>query len=330
MGDKLLEIENLHVEYHTDDARVFAVNGVDLDIGKGETLGLVGETGAGKTTTALSILKLLPSRTGKVTSGKILLEGKDITAYTEADMRNIRGEIVSMIFQDPMTSLNPVLTVGYQIAEVLRLHKKGESHEKIERRVDEILKLVDIPPERKDDYPHQFSGGMKQRIVIAIALACEPKLLLADEPTTALDVTIQAQVLSMMNELKEKLNTAMILITHDLGVVAETCDRVAIMYAGEVIETGMVEQIFDPNMRHHPYTVGLFGAIPDLTKKTCRLNPIDGLMPDPTDLPKGCKFHTRCPQCMEVCQVKRPAITESDGHKLCCHLFGAGTLERGK
>ena len=274
MTNKLLEIKDLHVEYHTDDARVFAVNGIDLDVNEGETLGLVGETGAGKTTTALSVLKLLPERTGRITGGRVFLEGKDITNYTDADMRAIRGEIVSMIFQDPMTSLNPVLTVGFQIAEVLKLHKKAESNADIQRRVDEILKLVDIPPERKHDYPHQFSGGMKQRIVIAIALACEPKLLLADEPTTALDVTIQAQVLSMMNELKEKLGTAMILITHDLGVVAETCDRVAIMYAGKIIETGTVEQIFDPAAAHHPYTVGLFGAIPDLTKKTRRLSPI--------------------------------------------------------
>ncbi len=321
MTNKLLEIKDLHVEYHTDDARVFAVNGIDLDVNEGETLGLVGETGAGKTTTALSVLKLLPERTGRITGGRVFLEGKDITDYTDADMRAIRGEIVSMIFQDPMTSLNPVLTVGFQIAEVLKLHKKAESGADIQKRVDEILRLVDIPPERKHDYPHQFSGDMKQRIVIAIALACEPKLLLADEPTTALDVTIQAQVLSMMNELKEKLGTAMILITHDLGVVAETCDRVAIMYAGKVIETGTVEQIFDPAAVHHPYTVGLFGAIPDLTKKTRRLSPIDGLMPDPTDLPKGCKFHTRCPQCMERCRTEEPGVTERSGHRICCHLF---------
>ena len=327
MTNKLLEIKDLHVEYHTDDARVFAVNGIDLDVNEGETLGLVGETGAGKTTTALSVLKLLPERTGRITGGRVFLEGKDITNYTDADMRAIRGEIVSMIFQDPMTSLNPVLTVGFQIAEVLKLHKKAESNADIQRRVDEILKLVDIPPERKHDYPHQFSGGMKQRIVIAIALACEPKLLLADEPTTALDVTIQAQVLSMMNELKEKLGTAMILITHDLGVVAETCDRVAIMYAGKIIETGAVEQIFDPSAAHHPYTVGLFGAIPDLTKKTRRLSPIDGLMPDPTDLPAGCKFHTRCPQCMDRCRTEEPGVTDMNGHRLCCHLFAQSGKE---
>ena len=309
--ERLLEIKDLYVEYQTDDARVFAVNGINLKVGKGETLGLVGETGAGKTTTALSIMRLLPEKVGKIKGGTIILNGKDVTAATEADMRLLRGETVSMIFQDPMTSLNPVLTVGDQIAEVLDLHKKYRNKEEVESRVDEILKMVGLPPERKNDYPHQFSGGMKQRIVIAIALACEPLLLLADEPTTALDVTIQAQVLALMDELKQNLNTAMILITHDLGVVAKSCDRVAIMYAGEIIETGTVEQIFSGD-HHHPYTVGLFESIPDLKKKTRRLHPIDGLMPDPTDLPEGCKFHTRCPQCMDICKNKIPSPMEKE------------------
>ena len=217
-----------------------------------------------------------------------------------------------------------MLTVGDQIAEVLELHKKFKTKPEVEARVDEILKMVGLPPERKHDYPHQFSGGMKQRIVIAIALACEPLLLLADEPTTALDVTIQAQVLALMNELKKNLNTAMILITHDLGVVAQTCDKVAIMYAGEIIETGTVEQIFSGD-RHHPYTVGLFQSIPDLKKKTRRLHPIDGLMPDPTDLPSGCKFHTRCPHCMETCKTMNPQPDEEDGHMIRCHLYGQGS-----
>lgn len=323
MDEHLLEIKDLYVEYLTDDARVFAVNGIDLTINKGETLGLVGETGAGKTTTALSIMKLLPDKVGKITRGSITLNGKDVTKASEADMRLLRGEIVSMIFQDPMTSLNPVLTVGDQIAEVLELHKKYKTKTEVEARVDEILKMVGLPPERKTDFPYQFSGGMKQRIVIAIALACEPLLLLADEPTTALDVTIQAQVLALMNQLKQNMNTAMILITHDLGVVAQTCDRVAIMYAGEIIETGTVEQIFSGD-RHHPYTVGLFESIPDLKKKTRRLHPIDGLMPDPTDLPSGCKFHTRCPHCMELCEREIPSPVEKDGHFIRCHLFAEG------
>lgn len=320
MEEHILEIKDLYVEYLTDDARVFAVNGVDLSVQKGETLGLVGETGAGKTTTALSIMKLLPEKVGKIMNGTIKLNGRDVTKATEADMRLLRGETVSMIFQDPMTSLNPVLTVGDQIAEVLELHKKFKKKAEAEARVEEILKMVGLPPERKNDFPHQFSGGMKQRIVIAIALACEPLLLLADEPTTALDVTIQAQVLALMNELKKNLNTAMILITHDLGVVAQTCDRVAIMYAGEIIENGTVEQIFSGE-RHHPYTAGLFDSIPDLKKKTRRLHPIDGLMPDPTDLPSGCKFHTRCPKCMEVCGQKPPSPVDQDGHMIRCHLF---------
>ncbi|MCI8511921.1 MAG: ABC transporter ATP-binding protein [Lachnospiraceae bacterium] len=323
MEERLLTIKDLYVEYITDDARVFAVNGIDLAINKGETLGLVGETGAGKTTTALSIMRLLPEKVGLIKSGSIVLNGKDVTKASEADMRLLRGETVSMIFQDPMTSLNPVLTVGDQIAEVLELHKKHKNKADVEARVDEILKMVGLPPERKHDFPHQFSGGMKQRIVIAIALACEPLLLLADEPTTALDVTIQAQVLALMNELKQNLNTAMILITHDLGVVAQTCDRVAIMYAGEVIETGTVEQIFSGD-EHHPYTVGLFESIPDLKKKTRRLHPIDGLMPDPTDLPTGCKFHTRCPHCMEICKTELPKPIEKDGHLIRCHLLEGG------
>jgi peptide/nickel transport system ATP-binding protein len=321
MEEKLLEIKDLHVEYITDDARVFAVNGLNLDISRGETLGLVGETGAGKTTTALSVLKLLPERTGKITRGSIRLGDRDIIKSSEADMLQIRGEVVSMIFQDPMTSLNPVHTVGEQVAEVLDLHKKYKSKEAVDARVDEILRLVGLPPERKKEYPHQFSGGMKQRIVIAIALACEPQLLLADEPTTALDVTIQAQVLTMMKELKDTLDTAMILITHDLGVVAETCDRVAVMYAGEIIESGTVEQIFDGGENHHPYTLGLFGSVPDLTKKTRRLSPIEGLMPDPTDLPSGCRFHNRCPKCMEICKTENPVPVIRDGHLLRCHYL---------
>lgn len=320
MAEKLLEINDLHVVYETDEAIVYAINGLNLTVNKGETLGLVGETGAGKTTTALSIMKLLPERIGYITKGQIKLEDIDITSATEADMRLIRGNSISMIFQDPMTSLNPILTIGDQISEVLELHKKNMRKEQISNRVDEILKLVGLPPERKGEYPHQFSGGMKQRVVIAIALACEPKLLLADEPTTALDVTIQAQVLEMMKELKKKLNTSMILITHDLGVVAQTCDRVAIMYAGEIIEIGTVKEIFE-GKDHHPYTIGLFGSIPDITKEERRLKPIQGLMPDPTDLPTGCSFHTRCPKCMEICKSEKPKGIVDNSHLIKCHLF---------
>ncbi len=320
MSEKLLEIKDLNVIYDTDEAIVNAVNDLNLVLNRGETLGLVGETGAGKTTTALSIMRLLPDRIGFIKKGEIILDDINITKATEQEMRLIRGNVVSMIFQDPMTSLNPVVTIGDQIAEVLEIHKKDMKEDEVSNRVDEILNLVGIPPGRKNEYPHQFSGGMKQRVVIAIALACEPQLLLADEPTTALDVTIQAQVLEMMRELKEKLNTSMILITHDLGVVAETCDKVAIMYAGEIIEMGNVEDIFEGE-NHHPYTEGLFGSIPDLTKSTKRLNPIKGLMPDPTDLPTGCPFHPRCTKCMDICRTKKPEINKSNTHMIKCHLF---------
>lgn len=320
MNNEILNIENLHVTYATDEALVYAVNGLSLQIKRGESLGLVGETGAGKTTTALSVMRLLPDKIGKIEQGKIYLDGLDITSLTEADMRAIRGNIVSMIFQDPMSSLNPVFRVGEQIAEVLRIHNSDSSSAEIEKRVDELMELVGLPKERKVEYPHQFSGGMKQRIVIAIALACEPKLLLADEPTTALDVTIQAQVLSIIRQLKEMLNTSMLLITHDLGIVAENCDNVAVMYAGEVVEMGTVEDIFE-NENHHPYTVGLFGSIPDLDETIDRLTPIEGMMPDPTILQVGCPFHDRCPKCMEKCATVKPAETVNGTHMIKCHLF---------
>lgn len=320
VSEKLVEIKDLSVTYKTDEGTVYAVNDLNLCINRGETLGLVGETGAGKTTTALSIMQLLPERVGIINRGKIILDDIDITAATEADMRLIRGERVSMIFQDPMTSLNPILSIGDQISEVLELHRTGMSPEEKAARVDEILKLVGLSADRKHEYPHQFSGGMKQRVVIAMALACEPKLILADEPTTALDVTIQAQILKMMTELKKRLNTAMIFITHDLGVVAQICDRVAIMYAGEIIEIGTTEDIFEGE-RHHPYTEGLFGSIPDMTQNARRLNPIEGLMPDPTDPPKGCKFHPRCPRCMEQCKTTNPQNQCFGSHTLKCHLF---------
>ena len=320
-NEKLLEIKDLNVEYSTDDATYYAVNDLSLSLDKGETLGLVGETGAGKTTTALSILRLLPKNIGFITKGEIKFNGKDLLKATEDELRDIRGKDIAMIFQDPMTSLNPVFTVGNQIEEVIAKHETNLSKTEINDRVDALFELVGIPAERKTEFPHQFSGGMKQRVVIAMALACQPKLLLADEPTTALDVTIQAQVLSMMSDLKTRLNTSMILITHDLGVVAEICDHVAVMYAGQIIENGTAEDIYETD-KHHPYTVGLFGSIPDIESKAKRLTPIDGLMPDPSDLPKGCNFSPRCPKCMDICREKEPpTVRISDTHTIKCHLF---------
>lgn len=323
MSEKLLDIQNLHVKYRTDEAEIYAVNGLSFSLNSGETLGLVGETGAGKTTTALSILRLLPSKVGEITQGSIRFDGKELTRASQPEMRRIRGADISMIFQDPMTSLNPVIRIGDQIAEVLELHGGNASKDEINRRVDEILQMVGISKDRKNDYPHQFSGGMKQRVVIAMGLACEPRLLLADEPTTALDVTIQAQVLEMMKELKEKLNTSMILITHDLGVVAQTCDRVAIMYAGRIIEIGDIRDIFEGD-DHHPYTVGLFGSVPDLTKETDRLSPIPGMMPDPTQEISGCAFADRCKYCTDLCRQVEPPEYVTGTHMIRCSRFGAG------
>ena len=316
----ILEIKDLVIRFVTDDGVVEAVNGVDLTIGAGETLGLVGETGAGKTTTALGILRLVPDPPGEILSGEILFQGEDVMKMKDADMRKIRGDQISMIFQDPMTALNPVIKVDEQIAEVIQLHNDYSKAESLAKAL-EILEKVGIPAERGSDYPHQFSGGMKQRVVIAMALACNPKLLIADEPTTALDVTIQAQVLDMMNELKKEFGTSMLLITHDLGVVAETCDRVAIMYAGEIIESGNLANIFDETA--HPYTRGLFDSLPSLDSHVRRLKPIQGLMPDPANLPQGCKFHTRCPYVTDRCRTEEPLPVEiTPGHMTRCLRSG--------
>ena len=321
MQENLLEIRDLEVIYKTDLETVHAVNCVSLSLKRGKTLGIVGETGAGKTTTALSILRLLPERTGKILRGSVMFQGQDLLLLPEKEMLGIRGEKIAMIFQDPMTALNPVLTVGSQIAEALQFHNSdNKSAQQIQQRVRETLELVGIPASRAGQYPHQFSGGMKQRVIIAIALACQPALLIADEPTTALDVTIQAQVLALIKELQERLDTSMMIITHDLGIVAQVCDDVCVMYAGEVIEAGTAEDVFNASI-HHPYTEGLFGSIPNLKEDTPRLKQIDGLMPDPTDLPKGCKFHPRCLKRMAVCIEVMPALFEDGTHKIQCHLY---------
>lgn len=324
MDERLIEVKNLSIIYKTSESIVRAVNKINFSIGRKETIGIVGETGAGKTTTALGILQLLPDRTGKVVGGEILYRGEDLLKKSKKEIQQIRGKCISMIFQDPMTSLNPVIEVGKQIKESLEIHNHNKNNSKeLDARVDELLELVGIKPSRKHEFPHQFSGGMKQRVAIAIALACNPELLIADEPTTALDVTIQEQVLAMMAELKDRLNTSMIMITHDLGIVAKTCDKVAIMYAGEIIEQGTVQDIFEGD-KHHPYTIGLFGSIPDLEIESRRLNPIDGLMPDPTNLPKGCKFHPRCKSCMEMCKTKDPELYIKGEHVIACFLHTKG------
>jgi peptide/nickel transport system ATP-binding protein len=317
----LLSVRNLSVEYRTDLETVKAVSDVSFSLKKGETLGLVGETGAGKTTTALACMGLLPEATGRVTGGTVEFEGKDLLTLPEPEMRKVRGDRAAMIFQDPMTSLNPVMSVGEQISEALELHNgDGKTPLQIRRRVDEVLQMVGIPPSRRHDYPHQFSGGMKQRVVIAMALACEPALLIADEPTTALDVTIQAQVINMIRGLRDRLGTAMIMITHDLGIVAQTCDNVAVMYAGRLIEVGSAADVYTSEYRH-PYTAGLFGSIPNLRSKARRLTPIPGLMPDPTNLPEGCGFAPRCPQKMPLCDTQPPSVCRGGTHLIRCHLF---------
>ena len=319
--EKLLEIKNLRVQYNTDEAVVYALNNFSLELNKGEILGVVGETGAGKTTMALSIMQLLPDNVAEITGGSITYNGKDVLKMSKRQLRGLRGAEISMIFQDPMTSLNPVMTVGDQISEVLKIHNPDMTKQQRDERVAELLTLVGIPPERSKQFPHQFSGGMKQRVVIAMALVSEPNLLLADEPTTALDVTIQAQILTLMKNLQEKLGTSMIFITHDLGIVAEFCENVAVVYGGEVIERGSVEQIFT-RKANHPYTDSLFNCIPDLTSDVERLTPIPGFVLDMRTVPTGCPFAERCTKCTPRCKQEKPAIhTVEDGHYIKCHLF---------
>ena len=320
MAESILEIEDLVVEYRTDNSVIHAVNGVSLKVYKGETLGLVGETGAGKTTVARSVLRILQTPPAKINGGRIIFQGEDILTKTEQEMRKIRGNKIAMIFQDPMTALNPIEKVGSQIAEAIKQHNKISRLESVHRAC-ELLEMVGIQAERYHEYPNQFSGGMKQRVVIAMALACSPMLLLADEPTTALDVTIQAQVLEMMQSLKEQLGTSVVMITHDLGVVADCCDSVAVIYAGEIVEYGTAEHIFD--YPAHPYTIGLFNSLPKLDSTERWLNPIKGLMPDPTNLPAGCRFCERCPNASDICAEKPPGVTEiTPGHSVKCFMVG--------
>ena len=300
-------VEDLKIEYTSGGEAIHAVNGISFELAKGSTIGLVGETGAGKTSIAKAIMRILPDHATRAVSGKVFFEGKDLLSLPEHDMRGYRGKSISMIFQDPMTALNPVKTVVDQIAEGLVLHQRLSKHD-AEKEAVKMLETVGISEDRAYEYPHQFSGGMKQRVVIAIALACKPELLIADEPTTALDVTIQAQVLDLMKNLQKELGTAMILITHDLGVVADVCESVAVVYAGKIVEYGSKEDIFDHGS--HPYTIGLFGALPDLSKDVRRLSPVEGLPPDPTNLPEGCAFAPRCPHATDACRSGAVEMTE--------------------
>jgi peptide/nickel transport system ATP-binding protein len=311
-----LSVRDLVVEYTSEGQVIHAVNGVSFDLERGKTFGLVGETGAGKTSTAKAIMRILPDVSAKIKSGEIYLDGEDLLKISEKEMRKIRGYKVSMIFQDPMTALNPIMKVGEQISEVIKLHNQVSGRQAADRAV-KMLETVGIPGDRFNEYPHQFSGGMKQRVVIAMALACSPELLLADEPTTALDVTIQAQVMEMIAKLKEDFDTSMIMISHNLGVVAEVCDDLAVIYAGEIVEMGSKEAIFDRPT--HPYTKGLFEAVPTLDEEKERLDPISGLPPDPSNLPVGCHFGPRCPYATERCiSEKKPLIEIEPGHFMRC------------
>ena len=314
--DYIMNMEDLTVYYELENETVRAVNGVDLKLERGKTLGLVGETAAGKTTLALSLLRLVPDPPGVIKKGRIEINGMDILSLGKKAMEKVRGKEISMIFQDPMTSLNPVFTVCDQIAESIALHEKVSKQE-AEKKAIEMLELVGIPADRAYEYPHQFSGGMKQRVMISIALACNPHLLIADEPTTALDVTIQAQVLDLMARLRDKYGTSVLMITHDLGIVAEICDEVAVMYAGSIVERGTLEEVF--HHTKHPYTQGLFDSLPDVEDRRAELRPIPGLMPDPTNLPDGCAFAPRCPYATEACKEAPPSEHSfSDTHKVVC------------
>jgi oligopeptide/dipeptide ABC transporter ATP-binding protein len=309
MSERLVEVRNLRTHFFTEDGVVPAVDGVSLYINRGETLGVVGESGCGKSVTSLSIMRLIPNPPGKIVEGEIIFEGEDLLKKTEPAMRKIRGNDISMIFQEPMTSLNPVYTIGDQIAEAIELHQ-GLSHKEAIDKAIEMLRLVGIPvPERRvHEYPHQLSGGMRQRVMIAMALSCNPKLLVADEPTTALDVTIQAQILELMKKLKKELGMAIMLITHDLGVVAEMAERVVVMYGGKVVEEADVVSIFTHPL--HPYTEGLLRSIPRLDTQLGKLHVIEGVVPNPLHLPVGCRFNPRCPYVIDKCKETQPPLEE--------------------
>jgi len=315
-GTGLLSVRDLVVKYTSGGDPVHAVNGISFDLAAGKALGLVGETGAGKTTIAKTIMRILPDHAVKAVEGQVSFKGENILQIPESSMRKLRGKNISMIFQDPMTALNPVKTVSDQIAESIGLHQ-GVNKKRAYEKAVELLKKVGISEDRAKEYPHQFSGGMKQRVVIAIAIACNPELLIADEPTTALDVTIQAQVLELITEIRRDLNTSLILITHDLGVVAEICDSVAVVYAGQIVESGSLEDIFDHPT--HPYTQGLFAAVPDMYQDVDRLSPIDGMPPDPMNIPNGCSFRPRCSHAADGCGEGAISMTQvKDGHFCRC------------
>jgi len=319
----LIQVQNLQTSFFTPEGEVRAVDGVSFEIGESKTLGLVGESGCGKSVTSLSIMRLIPSPPGQIVGGEIYYRGRDLLKLNKEEMRKIRGNEISMIFQEPMTSLNPVFTVGNQIGEAIRLHQ-GLGKKATRAKTIEMLRLVKIadPESRVDAYPHQLSGGMRQRVMIAMALSCNPSLLIADEPTTALDVTIQAQILELIKELQQRMGMALLLITHDLGVVAERADEVAIMYAGKIVERGSAEAIFARPL--HPYTMGLINSLPGARgKKKKRLDAIPGVVPSPLDLPSGCRFRDRCPRAAGICAEAEPLLVEKEsGHSVACYFPG--------
>lgn len=320
--EKILEVKGLQTTFFTDDGEIPAVDDIDFHIREGEVLGIVGESGCGKSVTSLSIMGLVPSPPGKITNGEILFEDQDLTKLPEKKMRDIRGNDIAMIFQEPMTSLNPLFTIGNQLQEAVKIHKRDWSKKQIYDRAVEMMKLVGLPRAEglMKEYPHQLSGGMRQRVMIAMALLCDPKVLIADEPTTALDVTIQAQILKLIKNLNKELNTAVLLITHDLGVVAETCERVVVMYAGKVVEEGPVEAIFkDPQ---HPYTRGLLESVPDMRFKKERLYSIPGNVPKPGSIKTGCRFAPRCEFAFDRCVSETPPLYQTaEEHQTRCFLF---------